>query len=315
MTFFILRRVGLGIVILFVVALMLFSLMHMIPGDPAVVALGARSTPEMRLAFHEMMGLDRPFYEQLGLFIGRLFVGDLGEDVWSRRPVLTMIAEVMPHTITLALASFAWAVALGIALGCLAVLYRGRWPDWLIGLLSIGFVAVPSFVVSLYTLLLFAVTLNWLPAIGAGEMSDPLGYLRALILPSFAIGLGWVGYVSRIVRAAMIEAMNEPYVRTLQSFGVGQRRVVLRYALRQSMLSVLSVIAIGFGGLLTGSVFAEIVFSRPGLGKMTYDAVITRNFPVVMGTVMVTAALYIACMICADILAALLDPRVKRALQ
>lgn len=315
MTFFILRRIGLGIVILFVVALMLFSLMHMIPGDPAVVALGSRSTSEMRLAFREMMGLDRPFYEQLGLFVSRLSVGDLGEDVWSRRPVLAMIAEVLPHTVTLALASFAWAVALGVALGCLAVLYRGRWPDWMIGLFSIGFVAVPSFVVSLYTLLLFAVTLNWLPAIGAGEMTDPLGYLKALILPSFAIGLGWVGYVSRIVRAAMIEAMNEPYVRTLQSFGVAQRRVILRYALRQSMLSVLSVIAIGFGGLLTGSVFAEIVFSRPGLGKMTYDAVITRNFPVVMGTVMVTAALYVTCMILADILAAVLDPRVKRALQ
>ncbi|HEV7310116.1 ABC transporter permease [Ensifer sp.] len=315
MTLFILRRLGLGVVILFVVALMLFSLMHMIPGDPAVVALGSRSTPEMRLAFHQMMGLDRPFYEQLGLFVGRLSVGDLGVDVWSRRPVLTMIAEVLPHTVTLALASFAWAVALGVALGCLAVLYRGRWPDWMIGLFSIGFVAVPSFVVSLYTLLLFAVTLNWLPAIGAGEMTDPLGYLKALILPSFAIGIGWVGYVSRIVRAAMIEAMNEPYVRTLQSFGVAQRRVILRYALRQSMLSVLSVIAIGFGGLLTGSVFAEIVFSRPGLGKMTYDAVITRNFPVVMGTVMVTAALYVTCMILADILAAVLDPRVKRALQ
>lgn len=315
MTFFILRRVGLGFVILFVVAILLFSLMHMIPGDPAVVALGPRSTPEMRLAFHEMMGLGRPFHEQLGLFVGRLAVGDLGEDVWSRRPVVAMIAEVLPHTVTLALASFAWAVAMGVALGCLAVVYRGRWPDWLIGLLSIGFVAVPSFVVSLYTLLLFAVTLNWLPAIGAGDMADPLSYLKALILPSFAIGLGWVGYVSRIVRAAMIEAMNEPYVRTLQSFGVSPRRVILRYALRQSMLAVLSVIAIGFGGLLTGSVFAEIVFSRPGLGKMTYDAVITRNFPVVMGTVMVTAALYVACMICADILAALLDPRVKRALQ
>jgi hypothetical protein len=135
-------------------------------------------------------------------------------------------------------ASFIWAVALGIVLGCAAVVHHGRWPDWLIGVLSVGLVAVPSFVVSLYSLLIFAVTLNWLPAIGAGEPGD-FGQVRALILPSFAIGLGWVGYVSRIVRAAMIEAMGEDYVRTLRSFGVGERRIIYRYALKQAFLAVL----------------------------------------------------------------------------
>ncbi|MDI7862126.1 ABC transporter permease [Rhizobiaceae bacterium n13] len=314
MMFFLLRRTALAVVILLVVALLLFAMMHLIPGDPTVVALGPRSTPEMREAFRQMMGLDRPMIEQLGLFLGRLAQGDLGQDVWSRRPVLTMILEVFPYTATLALASFAWAIALGILLGCLAVVFHGKWADWLIGLVSVGFVAVPSFVVALYSLLIFAVSLNWLPAIGAGEPGDLLGQFRALILPSFAIGLGWVGYVSRLVRAAMIEAMGEDYVRTLRSFGVAENRIIYRYALKQALLAVLSVIAIGFGGLLTGSVFAEIVFTRPGLGKMTYDAVMSRNFPLVMGTVLFTAGLYVTCMIIADAVTAWLDPRVRSAL-
>lgn len=314
MILFILRRIALGCAILAVVAILLFTMMHLIPGDPSVVALGPRSTPEMREAFRQLMGLDKSVPEQLGLFLGRLAHGDLGEDVWSRRPVAVMIWEVLPYTVTLALTSLAWAVGLGTLLGCVAVTHHGRWPDWLIGVLSVGFVAVPSFVVALYSLLVFAVALNWLPAIGAGEPGNLASQAKALILPSFAIGLGWVGYIARIVRAAMMEAMGEPYVRTLRAFGVAEGRIVYAYALKQGFLAVVSVIAIGFGGLLTGSVFAEIVFSRPGLGKMTYDAVISRNYPIVIGTVLVTSALYVTCMIVADVAVAWLDPRVRRSL-
>lgn len=279
-----------------------------------MVALGPRSSPEMREAFRAMMGLDKPIMEQLGMFLVRLSVGDLGLDVWSRRPVLTIIMEVLPYTVTLAFASFVWAVALGTLLGAIAVVHHGKWADWLIGFVSVAFVAVPSFVVALYSLLIFAVWLNWLPAIGAGAPGDFWGQVQSLILPSFAVGLGWVGYVSRLVRAAMIEAMGEDYVRTLRAYGVAEDRIVYRYALKQAMLAILSVIAIGFGGLLTGSVFAEIVFTRPGLGKLTYDAVMSRNYPLVMGTVLVTSALYIATMILADLAAAWLDPRVRSTL-
>jgi peptide/nickel transport system permease protein len=311
---FVTRRIALGIVILFIVSVMLFLMLHMIPGDPTVVALGPRSTPEMREAFRQMMGLDRPLYEQIGSYLLRLSEFNLGEDVWSRRPVTEIVLEVLPFTVMLAFSSFIWAVGLGVLLGCTAVVHHGRWPDWLIGLFSVGLVAVPSFVVALYSLLIFAVALNWLPAIGAGEAGDIGGQLRALILPSFAIGIGWVGYVARIIRAAMIEAMGEAHVRTLRAFGVSETRIIYGYALKQAFLSALPVIAIGFGGLLTGSVFAEIVFTRPGLGKLTYDAVMSRNYPVVMGTVLVTCALYVTCMIIADIFAAVLDPRVRSAL-
>lgn len=314
MTAFIIRRIALGGLILLLVSILLFLMLHMIPGDPTVVALGPRSTPEMREAFREMMGLDKPLIEQLAAHLLRLAHLDLGQDVWSRRPVAEIVMEALPYTVTLAFCSFAWAVTLGTLLGCIAVVHHGRWQDWLIGLFSVGFVAVPSFVVALYSLLFFAVTLNWLPAIGAGEAGDPLSQIRALILPSFAIGIGWVGYVARIMRAAMIEALGESHVRTLRAFGVRESRIVYGYALRQAFLSALPVIAIGFGGLLTGSVFAEIVFTRPGLGKLTYDAVMSRNYPLVMGAVLIASALYVACMIIADLLAAALDPRVRSAL-
>ncbi|MDB5524894.1 MAG: Peptide transporter permease [Rhizobium sp.] len=314
MTLFVARRIALGIVILLIVSVMLFLMLHMIPGDPTVVALGPRSTPVMREAFREMMGLDRPLYEQIGSYLLRLTHLNLGEDVWSKRPVTTIVLEVLPFTVALAFSSFIWAVSLGVVLGCTAVVHHGRWPDWLIGVFSVGLVAVPSFVVALYSLLIFAVALNWLPAIGAGEPGDIGSQIRALVLPSFAIGIGWVGYVARIIRAAMIEAMGEAHVRTLRAFGVSERKIIYGYALKQAFLSALPVIAIGFGGLLTGSVFAEIVFTRPGLGKLTYDAVMSRNYPLVMGTVLVTCALYVACMIIADIAAAILDPRVRSAL-
>ena len=311
---FVTRRIGLGIVILLIVSVMLFLMLHMIPGDPTVVALGPRSTPEMREAFRQMMGMDRPLYQQIGSYLFRLSQLNLGEDVWSKRPVTQIVLEVLPFTVALAFSSFVWAVGLGTLLGCTAVVHHGRWPDWLIGVFSVGLVAVPSFVVALYSLLIFAVALNWLPAIGAGEPGDLGSQVRALVLPSFAIGIGWVGYVSRIIRAAMIEAMGEAHVRTLRAFGVSETRIIYGYALKQAFLSALPVIAIGFGGLLTGSVFAEIVFTRPGLGKLTYDAVMSRNYPLVMGTVLVTCALYVTCMIIADIAAAVLDPRVRSAL-
>jgi len=314
MILFIIRRVALALIILLVVAILLFAMMHMIPGDPTVVALGPRSTPEVREAFRQMMGLDRPIWEQLWIFLSRLSEGNLGEDVWSKRPVLVMIMEVLPYTVALAICSFVWAVVLGIVLGCVAVVHQGKWQDWLVGIVSVALVAVPSFVVALYSLLVFAVWLQWLPAIGAGEPGDIIGQLRALILPSFAIGLGWVGYMARIVRSAMLEAMGEAHIRTLRAFGVPEGKIIYSYALKQALLAVLSVIAIGFGGLLTGSVFAEIVFSRPGLGKLTYDAVMSRNYPVVMGTVLVTSALYVGAMIVSDVAAAWADPRIRRTL-
>ncbi|MGF7158835.1 peptide/nickel transport system permease protein [Rhodoligotrophos appendicifer] len=309
------KRVLLGIVILLFTMLVMYSAVYVIPGDPATVALGPRATPAMRAALWERMGLDQPLYIQIGSFFARVLQGDLGLDVVGRREVSTIIAETLPNTLILAIASLGWALILGIPLGCLAVVYRGSFIDRLTGILSVSVIALPSFVVALCSLLIFAVQLRWLPAMGAGRAGDIGSQLRALILPAFAVGLGWVGYLARLVRASMLEVMSETHIRTARAFGLSESRIIFSYALPIAIVPTIALVAVGLGGILSSSVFAEIVFSRPGIGSLTYSAVLTRNYPVVMGAVLVMTAIYVAITIAADLLIAGIDPRVRDALR
>jgi peptide/nickel transport system permease protein len=305
------KRIGLALVIVLVAMTMLFSMIYVVPGDPASIALGPRATPEMKAQLIARMGLDQPLPVQLLNFIGGVLRGDLGVDVWSNRSVAAMVLDALPHTLALTALGLGWSVALGIVLGCFSATHRGSWLDRAIGVLSVSAIAVPSFVVALYSLLVFAVALRWLPAIGAGEAGDLGDQLRHLVLPAFAIGLGWVGYIARLVRASMLEVMGENYIRTARAFGLQERRIVYRYALTVAILPTVALLGVGIGNLLSGAVFAEIVFARPGVGKLIYDSVLNRNYPVVMGAVLVTTMLYVLATLIADLLAALLDPRVR----
>jgi peptide/nickel transport system permease protein len=307
------KRIALGLVILLIVVLALFSMIHVLPGDPVVVALGPHATPAMRARFREQMGLDLPLPVQYLRFLLRLVRGDLGTDIWSGTPVSTLIWRVLPNTLILAGASMAWAFILGTLLGAAAALRRGLWPDWVAGIVSVALVGLPSFLVALLLMLVFAVRLNWLPAIGAGDSGNVMSQLRALILPSLAVGLGWVGYTARLVRGAMLAALQENYIRTFRAFGVARWRIVAQ-ALRQAMVAVVPIVAVGFSSLISGAVFAEIIFTRPGIGRLTYDAVSTRNYPVIIGAVLAATTLYVAAMIAADLLIAWLDRRVRAAL-
>jgi peptide/nickel transport system permease protein len=305
------KRIGLALVIVLVAMTMLFSMIYVVPGDPASIALGPRATAEMKAQLIARMGLDQPLPVQLVNFIGGVSRGDLGVDVWSNRSVAAIVLEALPHTLALTALGLGWSVALGIVLGCFSATQRGSWLDRAIGLVSVSAIAVPSFVVALYSLLVFAVALKWLPAIGAGEAGDLGDQLRHLVLPAFAIGLGWVGYIARLVRASMLEVMGENFIRTARAFGLPERRIVYRYALTVAILPTVALLGVGIGNLLSGAVFAEIVFARPGVGKLIYDSVLNRNYPVVMGAVLVTTMLYVLATLIADLLAALLDPRVR----
>jgi peptide/nickel transport system permease protein len=305
------KRVGLAGLIVLVAMTMLFGMIYLVPGDPASIALGPRATPEMKAALSARMGLDQPVPVQLFNFISDVLTGDLGVDVWSNRSVATIILEALPYTLALTAVGLGWSVTLGIVLGCFSATHRGNWIDRAIGVVSVSAIAVPSFVVALYSLLVFAVALKWLPAIGAGQSGDPGDQLRHLILPAFAIGIGWVGYIARLVRASMLEVMGDNFIRTARAFGLPERRVVYRYALTVAILPTVALLGVGIGNLLSGAVFAEIVFARPGIGKLIYDSVLNRNYPVVMGAVLVTTVLYVLTTLIADLLAALLDPRVR----
>ena len=212
----------------------------------------------------------------------------------TNRPVLVTVLEQLPFTLTLIFASISWSALVGIPLGCWSAIWRGSWADGLVGVLSVGSIALPSFVVAVYGLLLFSVTLGWFPTIGAGEPGRPLDQLHHLVLPSLAVGLGWVGYLARMVRASMLEVLSENHIRMARAFGLPERVITFRYALKLAIIPTVMLLGIGVGHMISGAVFAEIVFARPGVGRLIFDSITTRNYPVVMGAVMITTDLLCA---------------------
>jgi peptide/nickel transport system permease protein len=315
MASYVLRRLVLSLAILFTAIIVLFSMIYVIPGDPANVALGPRASEAQKLAFRASMGLDEPMVVQAGHFVLNLAQGDLGTDILTKRPVADLVMAALPRTIALALVGLGWAVLVGVPLGAWSALRPDGWADRLTGIVSTSVVALPSFLVAIYALVIFSVGLRWFPAIGGGEAGDLGDQLWHLVLPSFAVGVSWVGYIARLVRAALLDTLQENHIRTFRAFGVGDGRIVLRYALPIAMVPVIAVLGVGLGNLLSGAVLVEVVFARPGLGSLAYEAVISRNFPVLLGTVVVTTALYVVANLCTDIIAAALDPRIQQGSQ
>jgi len=309
-----LKRIGLALVIIFFAMLVLFSLIHLIPGDPVSIALGPRATADIQAKYAERMGLNDPFIVQYLKFMWNALQGDLGSDVFTDRPVTQTVLSQMKFTVILAIAGLGWAALLGIPLGCLSAVQRNSFLDKFTGVLSVGTIAIPSFVVSIWALLFFAVMFKLFPVIGAGKSGDLLDQIWHLILPAFAIGLGWVGYLARIVRASMLEVMGENYIRAAKAYGLPNSAVVYRYALKVAILPTVTLLGVGMGNLLSGAVFAEIIFARPGVGKLIVDMVMTRNFPVVQGAVLLTSILYVFMVTMTDLLAASLDPRVRKSI-
>ena len=312
MLIYVLKRITLALVIIILAVTLLYLMIHAVPGDPATVMLGPRASPELIAQLHERMGLDKPLPVQIVSFFGQVLSGDLGTDVFQEKPVAGIIMSVVPYTLILVGAGIAWSLALGIPLGVFSAVRPDSWIDKLAGILSVAFIAMPAFVVGLYALLLFAVTLGWFPVIGGGE--GFFGKLHHLVLPAFTVGLGWVGYLARIVRASMLEVLAENHVRHARAHGLSQQVIQYQYVLRIAILPAVTIVGIGIGAMLSGVVFAEIIFARPGLGKLIFVAVQQRNFPLIMGTVLVTTTLFVIATTLSDIINALLDPRIRERL-
>ena len=289
---------------------MLYTMIHLVPGDPVKPILGPRASPEIQAQIRDKMGLNDPLPVQIVRFLGNVAQGDLGQDVFKRKSVNTIVFEQLPHTIYLVLSGIGWAILIGIPLGCFAAVFQNSLIDRIVGILSVSCIAIPTFLVAIYSVLLFAVTLKWLPAIGAGD-GTLLSYIRHLVLPAFAVGLGWVGYLARLVRASMLEIMGEAHVRTARAFGLKEQTVVFKYILRLAILPTITLIGMGIGILLSSAVFTEIVFARPGIGRLIYEAVTSRNYPVVMGSVLVTTVLFVVSTTFADLINAIVDPRLR----
>jgi peptide/nickel transport system permease protein len=308
---YILRRLGGGFLSLLLVTIALTLMIHLVPGDPVVRILGPRATPDLVAAVRDEMDLDEPLPAQVWLFVTGALRGDLGNDFTTRESVMSQITNVLPNTIILAVSGLLLAVLLGIPLGVLAATHAGSWLDRVTGVASIAFTSLPTYVVGLLLLLLFAVRLDWLPAIGSGDLSDPVDYARHLILPVIALAIGWVGYLARLMRASLLEVLNENYIRTARSWGLRERTVVYRFALKNALIPTVAVLGVGLGYLMGGAIFVELIFTRTGLGTLAQNAIEDRNYPLVRGTTIVIAFLFILANLIADLSYRFLDPRIE----
>lgn len=290
---------------------LLFCLTYLLPGDPASVMLGPRATPELINEISERLHLNDPFYFQLWYYISAAIRFDLGHSINSGFEVSRLIADALPHTVVLAISGLGIAALIGIITGAFAATHRSKYMDGMITLASLVAVAIPDFVAALLLMMVFCVQIPIFPALGAGEDGNILDMAWHLVLPATALAIGWMGYMSRLSRESMLQVLDSDYIRTARAFAAPHRFLAYKYALKNAIIAPITVIGLGVGKLLGGAVFIEIIFNRPGLGKLIVDAVFARDLPVVQGAILVASLLFIFANLLADISYAVVDPRIQ----
>jgi peptide/nickel transport system permease protein len=308
---YLLKRLTMTLVVVVVVMVFLSVLVHLVPGEPASIILGPRASESLIAIVREEMKLDEPIHVQVWDFVTGALQGDLGRDFLSRAPVSELILDALPHTLVLAVVAMAVAALVGIPLGGYAATRPNTIIDRVTAVISVSFITMPYYIAGLFLLLLFSLHWNLFPAVGAGSFSDPVDYLRHLVLPATALALTWVGYIARLVRTSMLEVLGANYIRTARAFGVRERVVFYKYALKNAIIPTVAVVSVGLGELMGGAVFVEVIFTRPGLGSLAVEAIVARNFPVLQGTVLVIALVYVFANLVADLSYRLLDPRIR----
>ncbi|SDF35888.1 ABC transporter permease [Bosea robiniae] len=311
---FLIRRLAGAFLVLVLVSLMSFALIWLVPGDPAAAFLDASATPEQVAKLRSALGLDLSLPQQMFGWYGRILSGDLGQSILLNRSVTAALIERLPVTLSLAALALAFAVFFGVAAGIVAAVNHNRWPDQAVMTTALLGLSVPDFWLGLVLVLVFAVSLGWLPSGGFTPfLQSPAEWLRGMILPALTLGLVQVGFIARMARASMLDTLSQDYVRTADAKGLAKLHVVLRHALPNAMIPILTVIGIVSGALLGGAVIVEQVFSIPGIGRLIVGAIASRDFPVLQGGLLFLAVVYLAINLVVDILYAVVDPRVRLA--
>jgi ABC-type dipeptide/oligopeptide/nickel transport system permease component len=308
---YLIRRVLLAIPILLAVFTLVFLVVRVIPGDPAVAALGDYASKEAVAALRERMGLNDPLPVQYFRFLGDLLRGDFGESLINGKPISEQIAYVLPYTLQLTFASVLIGVVLGVPLGILTAVNRNNLIDYMGRIISLVGLSVPAFYFGILLILLFAVELGLLPAVGGGNIEkDPVGSLKFLVLPSLTLGLIMTTSVTRLARSAMLNVLSEDYVRTARAKGLAERAVVTKHALRAAMLPIVSITGFWTASLIGDSVLTEVIFSRPGLGKMLVGAILQRDYTALQSIMVIYAAFVVVINLITDLTYGFLDPRI-----
>jgi peptide/nickel transport system permease protein len=312
MTAYILRRLLATIPVMVVVAVFVFVLLRLAPGDPAAIIAGEDATAQQIDAVRSKLGLDRPIFEQFVVWIAGMLHGDFGTSIFSNLPVSRLIVQRLEPTVSLTLSTLVVAVALAIPFGVLAAWKARRLADRLVmGFSVLGF-AMPVFLVGYVLIYVFAVKLGWLPVQGYKPIAEGLWpWAESLILPSLALGVTYMALIARITRASMLEVLAQDYIRTADSKGLATGRVLLLHALKNAAVPIVTVIGIGIALLISGVVITETVFNIPGLGRLTVDAVLKRDYPIVQGLIIVFAAAKVVVNLMIDISYVFLDPRIR----
>jgi peptide/nickel transport system permease protein len=309
---YLLRRILAAIPVMGVVALVVFLLLRLTPGDPAAILAGDNATPEQLERIRNSLGLNEPLYIQFFTWINRLLHGDLGVSLISNVPVLKMIGQRVEPSISIALATIILSVIVAVPLGVIAAWKQGTWIDrFVMGLSVLGF-SVPVFVIGYVLIQLFAIDLRWLPVQGFKSITGGFGpFLERLVLPTLALSFIYVALIARMTRASMLDVLGEDYVRTARAKGIGEIGVLFRHALRNAAVPVITVIGTGFALLISGVVVTESVFNIPGIGRLTVDAVLARDYPVIQAMILLTSLLYVTINLLIDVAYTLLDPRIR----
>lgn len=293
-------------------SLVVFYGVRALPGDPARALAGEEAEPAAVQAIRADLGLDDPVIVQYGKFVANLFRGDLGESIRTGTPVSDLLATTLPVTLWLSLYAVTIAIVVGIFAGVVAAVYRGRWPEWVASGFTLVGLSVPSFWLGILAILYLAVGLRWFPASGYVPISEePLRGLYYLTMPAVVLGTALAAVVMRQTRSSMLDSLSTDYVRTARAKGMPRRQVLTRFALRNSLIVVITIVGLQLGGLISGAVVTERIFGLPGFGKLTLDSVFTRDYPVIQAVVIVTTAAYIIINLAIDVLYSLINPRIR----
>lgn len=312
MTRFILRRLVLLLPVMLIVGIMTFLLVHLTPGDPAAVMLGPDATAEEVERLRDDLGLDEPLPVQFWIWVKGVAQFDLGQSLFLARPVTEAILNRAEPTGLLTLYSMAISIAIGVPAGIIAAIRRGSWIDRILMVVAISGAAIPNFFLGILLILLFAVTLGWLPSGGYVNLADdPIGHFKVMIMPAFAIGLSAAGLLARLTRSSMLDVLGEDFIRTARAKGLAFRVVVSRHALRNALIPVVTVIGYSLGSALGGAVVTETVFAIPGMGRLVVQSVVRRDFPVIQGAVITIAMFYVLANLLVDVLYVFIDPRIS----
>ena len=306
MSRYLLQRLALTVPVLFGVSVLVFLMMHLIPGDPALAMLRGQPTvtPADVERIRVQLGLNRPLPVQYFKYMSRVFHGDFGQSIKAHRPVATMIHEQVGATIQLALCAMALALAMGFILGAVSAIWNKTWVDTFATLISLFGVSMPSFWFGLILIYIFSLRLGWFPVTGHGGW-------KLLVLPSIALGMDFSAIVARLVRSNLLEVLKQDYILTARAKGVRESSVILRHAMRNAMISVVTIVGLQFGTLLGGAVVVETVFARQGIGTLAITGILSKDFPLVQGIVLLAAVVYVGINLMVDLSYAVLDPRIQ----